>query len=57
MSLSQDERARIREEELTRLEVRKEMKRKRAPQLILLALIWGVLLTALAFINPLIHHT
>ena len=56
MPLSQDERARIREEELMRLEARKEMKRKRTPRLILLTILWGAVLTALALIDPLLHH-
>jgi len=56
MSLSQDERARIREEELVRLEIRKEMKRKQTPRLILLTVLWCAVLTALAFIDPLLRH-
>jgi hypothetical protein len=51
MSLSSDERARIREEELVRVEVRKEITRKQTPRLILLTLLWGAALTVLAFIG------
>jgi hypothetical protein len=56
MQLSQDERARIREEELIRLEARKEVKIKQTPRLILLTVFWAAVLTALALMDPLLHH-
>jgi hypothetical protein len=56
MQLSQDERARIREEELIRLEARKEVKIKQTPRLILFTVFWAAVLTALALIDPLLHH-
>ena len=56
MVLSPDERARIREEELIRLEARMEMKRKATPRLILLAIGWSAVLAALAMIGPLLHR-
>jgi len=55
MILSPDERARIREEELIRLEARMEMKRKTTPRLILLAIGWSAVLAALAMIGPVLH--
>ncbi|MGB8772295.1 MAG: hypothetical protein WCC92_21985 [Candidatus Korobacteraceae bacterium] len=57
MALSKDERARIREEELVRFEMRKEMKRKHAPVLLLWAAGWILTLTVLALTNPqILHH-
>ena len=56
MILSQDERARIREEELIRLEARREVKLRQIPRLILLAVVWSAVLTALALISPLLHR-
>ncbi len=57
MALSQDERARIREEELIRQGARMEMKRKQAPRLILLAVLWFAVLTALAWMGTLLDHS
>ena len=56
MSLLQNERERIREEELVRLEVREELKRKNRARLILLAAVWFAVLTALALANPYFPH-
>ena len=56
MELSQGECARVREEERIRLEARKEMNIKQTPRLILLMVFWAVLLAALAWIDPLLHH-
>jgi hypothetical protein len=56
MTLLQNERERIREEELARSEVRKEMKRRRAPRLALLAMVWIAVLTALALLSSHLHH-
>jgi hypothetical protein len=56
MSLSDENRERIREEEMVRLEVRAAMKRRQSPRLMLLAVLWGAVLTALALIVPQVHH-
>jgi len=53
MSLLQNDRERIREEQLVRLEVQKEMKRKQTPRLALFAMLWIAVLTALACV---FHH-
>lgn len=53
--LSDAERSRIREEELVKMEVRMEMKRKQAPRLILIAVLWSATLLALALTGPLLH--
>jgi hypothetical protein len=47
MTLSQQECDRIRAEEIVRLQVCKEMKRQRRPQLFLIAIVWAGMLTAL----------
>jgi hypothetical protein len=52
MKLPEQENERIREEELVRLQVRKDVKRMQRPHLILLALLWTAALTALAFLGP-----
>jgi hypothetical protein len=56
MTLSETERARIREEEIIRLEARHEMKRKQAPRLILVAILWSAALAALSLLAPLLHR-
>ncbi|HLG98389.1 MAG TPA: hypothetical protein VKX49_18880 [Bryobacteraceae bacterium] len=56
MTLSDVERARIREEELIKMEVRIEMKRKQTPRLILLAVLWSAALLACALMSPLIRR-
>ena len=52
MKLPEQENERIREEELVRLQVRKDVKRMQRPLLILLAFLWTAALTALAFLGP-----
>jgi hypothetical protein len=52
MEFSEQERERIREEELVRLQVRKDVKRMRRLRLILFALLWTAALSALAFRGP-----
>jgi hypothetical protein len=52
MKLPEQENERIREEELIRLQVRKDVRRMQRPHLILLALLWTAALTALAFLGP-----
>jgi hypothetical protein len=49
MTLTAQEHERIREEELLRWQVREEIKRKRGPWLIPVAIVWTATLTALAF--------
>ena len=56
MAISQDERARIREEEMIPLEARMEMKREVTPRLILLAIVWSAVLAILATAGPLLHR-
>jgi len=56
MAISQDERARIHEEELIRLEARKEMKRTQTPRLFLTMILWTAALTGLAHLEPLLHR-
>jgi hypothetical protein len=56
MAISQDERARIHDEELIRLEARKEMKRKQTPRLFLIMILWTAALTGLALLEPLLHR-
>lgn len=56
MELSEQEREKIRQEEFFRLQLHKEMKRKRRPRLIVLALLWTVVLAVLAFVSPHLHY-
>jgi hypothetical protein len=55
MTLSEQERSRIREEELVRLQARKEMKRQDRPQLLWLMIIWTACLAVLAVVTPHFH--
>ena len=55
MKLPEQEHERIREDELVRLQVRKDVKQMRRPRLILFALLWTAALTALAFLGPRVH--
>jgi membrane-associated HD superfamily phosphohydrolase len=56
MELSEQERERIRQEELVRLQLRKEMKRSQRPQLIVLTALWVAVLTILVFVSLHYHH-
>jgi hypothetical protein len=55
MVLSEQEKARIREEELTHLQARKESKRMKRPQLIIWTVLWTIVLLGLAFASPHLH--
>jgi len=55
MALSEQEKARIRDEELARLQVREDSKRGKRPQLIMWAVLWTILLVVLAFASPHLH--
>jgi hypothetical protein len=55
MEFSEQEREKIRQEEVLRLQVRKDMRRRQRPRLILLAALWTVVLTALALGSPYTH--
>jgi hypothetical protein len=55
MALSEQEQARIRDEELVRLQARKDSKRRKRPQRIIWALLWTILLLVLAFASPHLH--
>jgi antibiotic biosynthesis monooxygenase (ABM) superfamily enzyme len=55
MALSEQEKARIREEELTHWQARKESKRRKRPQLIIWTVLWTILLLVLAFASPHLH--
>lgn len=55
MELSDQEKETIRQSELMRLQLRKEMKRKRRPRLILLTVLWTIVLTLLALVGPHLH--
>lgn len=48
MTLTQEERDRIRAEEIERLQVRKDMKRQRRGQVLPVTIIWTCILIALA---------
>jgi hypothetical protein len=47
---------RIRQEEVIRLQLREEIKRKKRPALILLTVLWALVLSLLAFVSPHFHH-
>ena len=55
MALSEQEQAKIRDEELVRFEAREESKRKKKPQLMIWALLWAILLLVIAFASPHLH--
>lgn len=55
MAFSEQEQARIREEELARLQARKEAKSRERPQLIMWAVLWTILLLGLALASPHLH--
>lgn len=55
MALSEQEQARIREEELARLQARKEVKRRKRSQLVMWAVLWTILLLGLALASPHLH--
>jgi hypothetical protein len=55
MGLSDQQREQVRQEELVRLQFRKEMKLKRRPRLILWAALWVGILTLLSYARPLLH--
>ena len=47
MALSEEEKARIRDQELARLRARKELKRKERPRLVIWAVSWTIFLLGL----------
>ena len=55
VEFSNYERERILREELVRLQVRKEIRRKQAPRRVLLAVVWAAVLGLLAYANPYLH--
>ena len=55
MKLSEQEYERIREEELVRLQVRKDVRRMQMPHLMVLALLWTAALTAIALMGRHAH--
>jgi len=55
MTLSAQEHDRLREEELVRLEIRAERRRKQRPRLLMVATIWTLALTGLAFAGSHLH--
>src|SRR5579862_6342350 len=55
MTLSAQEHDRLREEELVRLEIRAERRRKQRPRLLMVATIWTLALTGLAFAGNHLH--
>ena len=55
MTLSAQDRERLREEESVRLEVRNEQRRKQRPRLLAVAILWTLALTALAFGSNYLH--
>ena|SRR5258706_15717163 len=55
MTMSEQERERLREEESVRLEIRGERRRKQRPRLLMVAILWTLALTALAFGRSYLH--
>jgi hypothetical protein len=55
MALSDQERARVREEELVRLQVHEETSCKKKPTLIVWTLSWAIFLLVLALASPHLH--
>jgi hypothetical protein len=55
VALSEQEKARIRDEELVRLQAREESESRKRPQRILWAVLWTILLLVLAFASPHLH--
>ena len=55
MTMSAQERERIREEETVREEIRQERRRHRRPRLLAMAAVWTLILTALAFLSTHFH--
>ena len=55
MTISAQDRERIREEETVREEIRQERRRHRRPQLLAMAAVWTLILSALAFLSTYSH--
>lgn len=55
MTISHEEQERIRGEELIRLEVRKELQRKRIPRLFALMVAWATILVILVIVSAHLH--
>lgn len=55
MALSEEEKARIRDEELARLQARKELKRRGRPRLVIWAVSWTIFLLGLVLASPHLH--
>jgi hypothetical protein len=55
MTISTQERERLREEETVREMIRKEQRRQHRPRLLALAAAWTLILTALAFVSTHFH--
>ena len=55
MTISAQERERLREEESVREEIRKERRRQQRPRLLAIAAVWTLILTALAYLSSHLH--
>jgi len=55
MTISAQDRERLREEEAVREALRREYRRQRQPRLLAMAAVWTLILTALAFVSAHLH--
>jgi hypothetical protein len=55
MTISAQDRERLREEEAVRETLRREYRRQRQPRLLAMAAVWTLILTALAFVSAHFH--